>query len=252
MDRRPMRPTWPVRAARALPIRPVRVAEPELLDQPDHDPTWLAGNLADLRRVNRWLGGVRLTIAGLEYLCGDLRPGSPFSVVDLATGSADIPAAVADWAARRGLRARILATDINAAILRLAARECAGPVEFARADARHLPFADDSFDVATCSLVLHHLDREEAVAMLREMGRAARRGIIVNDLVRNWLGYAGAWLLSRALTANPMTRHDAPLSARRAYTRREMMVLAARAGLCPVACTGYLGYRVALIARRQP
>jgi hypothetical protein len=81
------------------------------------------------------------------------------------------------------------------------------------------------------------------------MCRVARRGIVVNDLVRNWPGYAGAWLFSHALTRNPLTRHDAPLSARRAYTRREMTALFTCAGLSSVASIGFLGYRVALIAR---
>lgn len=234
---------------RVLPFRPVRTTAPELLDQPGHDPAELAGNLADLRRVNRWLGGISLTIGGLERLLGDLPPSAPLRVIDVATGGADIPVAVANWAKQRGLRAWILATDISAEIVRSADRP--GTVAVALADARRLPFADDSFDVAICSLVLHHLRPDEAVSMLREMGRVARRGIVVNDLVRHWPGYVGAWLMSRILTRNPLTRHDAPLSVRRAYTRREMGTLLARAGLHPVACTGFLRYRVALTARAQ-
>ena len=248
------RPLWPERlghAARTLSIRPVRTTAPELLDCPGQDPAELAGNLADLRRVNRWLGGVRLTLGGLARLTGDLRPGSALRVIDVATGAADIPIAVTDWAARRGLRPWILATDISAEIIRVADWPVTDTVAVALADARRLPFADDSFDVAICSLVLHHLRPEEAVSMLREMGRVARRGIVVNDLVRHWPGYAGAWLMSHALTRNPLTRHDAPLSVRRAYTRREMLTLLDRAGLLPVACTGFLGYRVALTARVQ-
>lgn len=245
----PMRLTRLARVAQALPVRPVRAAESEMLDQSGHDPALLAGNLADLRRVNRWFGGVRLTIAGLDVLTPDLRHGDSLRVIDVATGGADIPVAVAKWARRRGLRTHILATDRSAEILRLA--ECPGAdrVDFAIADACHLPFADDSFDVAICSLVLHHLSPEEAVSMLQEMRRVARRGIVMNDLVRNWPGYAGAWLFSRALTNNRLTRHDAPLSARRAYTRREMAALLSSAGLSPLSSVGFLGYRIALIAR---
>lgn len=233
---------------RALPFRPVRSTELELLDQPGNDPAQLAGNLADLRRVNRWLGGVKLTLAGLERLAGELRSGDELRVLDVATGAADIPVAMANWAEQRGLRTHILATDRNVEVLRLAERSGVTRIEFAIADACRLPFADDSFDVAICSLVLHHLTPDEAVTMLREMGRVARRGIVVNDLVRNWPGYAGAWIFSRALTRNPLTRHDAPLSARRAYTRREMAALLERADLSAISFAGFLGYRVALIA----
>ncbi len=119
---------------------------------------------------------------------------------------------------------------------------------FALADGRSLPLPDGSVDIAMCSLVLHHLRPADAVAMLREMRRVARRGVIVNDLVRNWLGYIGAVLFGQFCTRNPLTRNDGPLSVRRAYTRREMAVLAKRAGLGPVRFRGFLGYRVAMTA----
>ncbi|MBX5491617.1 MAG: methyltransferase domain-containing protein [Chloroflexi bacterium] len=241
------------RPARYLPqllLRPARVDTPELLDRSGHDPALLAGNLADLSRVNRWLGGIRLTLQALERLVVDLPPGAALHIVDVGAGGADIPAAVAEWAARRGLRPRILAVDICPEILRLATRSPMHAVAPLLADGRGLPFADGSLDVAICSLVLHHLSPEHAVALLREMGRVARHGIVVNDLVRTWMGYLGAWLLSRALTRNPLTRHDAPLSVRKAYTRAELVELLSRAGLRPVAGIGFLGYRLALAARR--
>jgi SAM-dependent methyltransferase len=232
-------------------LRLSRSTELEWLDAPGHAPAALAGNLADLRRVNRWLGGVRLTLRALERLTADLRPGATLAVVDVAAGGADIPEAVVDWATRRGVHARVVATDLSPRILALAARAGSARVPLAAADARALPLADRSVDVATCSLALHHLAPDDAVGMLREMRRVARRGIVVNDLVRGWLGYGGAWALSRALT-NPLTRHDAPLSARRAYTLPEMRMLAARAGLGPLTCERFLGYRVAWTAVSAP
>ena len=44
--------------------------------------------------------------------------------------------------------------------------------------------------------------------------------MIVNDLDRGWLWWAGAWLMSHLLTSNRYTRHDAALSVRRAYRPR--------------------------------
>ena len=55
-----------------------------------------------------------------------------------------------------------------------------------------------------------------------EMSRVARRGIVVNDLIRGRLAWLGAWLLSHLATGNRYTRHDAPLSVRRAYTAAEL------------------------------
>ncbi len=80
-------------------------------------------------------------------------------------------------------------------------------------------------------MLLHHLDPTVAVAVLAEMARVARRGVVVNDLVRGRLAWLGAWLLTRLRTRNRYTRYDAPLSVRRAYTVAELTALLAAAGL---------------------
>jgi len=231
------------------PLRPARAHEEERMDLPGQDLALVEGCLGDLGRLNRFSGGVHLTIGALGRLTRDLAPGAGLEIVDLATGGGDFPRAMATWAGRRGLRARVLATDLNPQILGLAARDAPPGVEFAVADARRLPFDDGAFDVATCSLLLHHLEPDDAVAMLEEMRRVARRGVIVNDLVRSWVGYLGGLVVPRMMSKNPLFRHDAPLSVRRAYTRGEMAALAARAGLGPVVFRGLPGYRVAMTAR---
>jgi len=86
------------------------------------------------------------------------------------------------------------------------------------------------------------------------MGRVARRGIVINDLRRNRLAWLGAWLLSRLVTGNRYTRHDAPLSVRRAYTLAELTSLMAAAGLRVEASAigGPFGHRVVLAATAAP
>ncbi|MEA2641809.1 MAG: hypothetical protein QOF51_3203 [Chloroflexota bacterium] len=241
-------------------VRPRWTAESERMDEPTVDPDLLAGNLADLRRVNRDLGGTRLTQRAIADLTTDLRPGDELVVLDVATGSADIPAAVAQWAQRRHLRCRCVATDLSPLVLQLARKwETTTPMRgathvlFAAADGRALPIADGAVDVAMCSLALHHFQKADAVTMLREMGRVARLGIVVNDLIRSWPGYLGAQLFGLTLTQNSLTRHDGPLSVRRAYTRAELRDLMERAELQVTAAHTTLGYRVALAAhpRRQ-
>jgi SAM-dependent methyltransferase len=235
---------WLSRVQRSPIIRPTWTDQDELMDRPGHPASVVAENLADLRRVNAILGGVRLTLAALQDLVGDLGPGAALSIVDVGTGGGDIPRRAIVWARGRGLRPTALATDLGLEIVRAAGRQPG--LAFAVADGRRLPLRDRAFDVATCSLVLHHLPPEGAVALLEEMARVSRRGVVVNDIVRWWPGYLGAFLLSRLFSRNPLTRHDGPLSVRKAYTRPEMADLVARAGLRPIAWHGYLGYRVSL------
>ncbi len=224
----------------------------ELLDGPLDDPATLEGNLRDLGRANRWLGGTALSRTALERLAGRAADrGAVIRLLDVGTGGADIPAAlVAEWEGR-GRRLDVTAVDDRAEVL--AAARVVNPATTDRrialelADGRGLPYDDRAFDVAHSSLVLHHLDRADAVATLREMARVARIGVVVNDLAPGRPGWLGAWLLAHLATRNRYTRHDAPLSVQRAWSLSEARALMAVAGLRPVIeLRGFAGHRWAI------
>ena len=135
----------------------------ELLDGPLDDPAALAGNLRDLRRINRTLGGVELTAAAIEALAAHR---DEVTLLDIGTGGADIPIALIERARRRGRRLLVVGIDSRPEVLAAAAR--ANPaasttvgLELHLGDGRSLPYPDRSFDVAHASLVLHHLDPDE-------------------------------------------------------------------------------------------
>ncbi len=208
----------------------------ELLDGQLDDPEALEGNLGDLRRVNRWFGGVALSDQGLEALA----PGATrLSVLDVGTGGADIPMALLEQASRRGRGLTITAIDsreeiVGAAVrVRPAIANTHGLI-LDTGDGRRLDFPDRSFDIAHCSLVLHHLEPDAAVELLREMGRVARFGVVINDLDRSRLNLFGARLLTRLGTRNRYTRSDGPLSVQRAYRVPEVVRLLRTSGLRPM------------------
>jgi ubiquinone/menaquinone biosynthesis C-methylase UbiE len=209
---------------------------PEYLDGTLDDPTTLAGNLRDLRRVNRWLGGIDLSAAAIEALAAHR---AEVTMLDVGTGGADIPLALLDRARRRGRGLAIVGLDSRPEVLAAAAIATPGlaaaeGLDLHVGDGRSLPFPDRSFDVVHSSLLMHHLEPPEATALLGEMARVARLGVVVNDLDRSRIGLLGAWLGGHVLTRNRYTRNDAPLSVRRAYRPREMADLLRSAGLNPV------------------
>jgi ubiquinone/menaquinone biosynthesis C-methylase UbiE len=230
----------------------------ELLDGTLDDPATLVGNLRDLRRLNRLLGGVRLSRLAIARLVEDRhRPDDELSLLDVGTGGADIPVALLADARRRGARLRIVAIDSRreiiaaAAVARPGIAHCRGLL-LDVGDGGTLPYPDGAFDVVHCSLVVHHLAPDRAIALLVEMARVARVGIVVNDLARGRLAWLGAAAIATLLTANRYTRHDAPLSVRRAYTMAEIGGLLADAGLRPVAeIGGFMGHRFAIAAVRR-
>ena len=237
----------------AIPMQRLADAS-EHLDGPLTDQGMLAGNLRDLRRINRLLGGVDLSRRAIDSLLGTRR--APIRVLDIGTGGADIPVALlASWR-RRGVEARVTGIDSRHEVLQAAIAERPllrriAELELVEADGLALPYADGSFDVAHASLLLHHLEPPQAEILIHEMARVASNGIVVNDLARGPLAWLGAWLLVHVATRNRFTRHDAPLSVRRSYTLSEARALVGRAGLRIIhAETSVFGQRWAIAAVR--
>jgi SAM-dependent methyltransferase len=221
----------------------------ELLDGSLDDDAALDGNLRDLARINRLTGGTRLSERAIDAL------GGGATILDVGTGGADIPMTLLARARSAGRPLAITATDSRPEILASARRvrplvDRTAGLGLAVADGRGLPYPDASFDVAHVSLVIHHLEPDDAVAFLRELRRVARNGIVVNDLIRGRLAWLGGWLLIHAMATSRYTRHDGPLSVRRAYSRPELLELVVAAGLQPVTTVvGFAGHRVAIAAR---
>lgn len=208
----------------------------ELLDGSLDDTPALLGNLKDFRRINRWLGGASLSEPAIDAVAAHRRE---LTLLDVGTGGADIPVDLLERASRRGRHWSVVAIDNRAEVLAAAVEARPGiavlpGLELHVGDGRSLPYPDRSFDVAHASLVLHHLDPEAAVQLLREMARVARLGVVVNDLERGRLGWIGAWLMGHLLTRSRFTRHDAPLSVARSYRAAEMTGLIRAADLVPV------------------
>lgn len=235
------------------------VGSPELLDGPVADPALLRGSLSDLARVNRLLGGVALSRAALLRLVPELArpagsgaPTGPVRLLDVGTGGAELPAALLDWAERRGVQLLVEAVDLRPEIVAVARERHGGRpgLTLAVADALALPYPDRAFDVVHASLFTHHFDPPDLVRVLAGLGRVTSRGVIVNDLDRARRWYLLARLVTTLFTGNPITRHDGPLSTRRAYRPAELARLAERAGLVETArIGGLLGYRYALVLR---
>ena len=217
----------------------------EWMDAPEQDTRDLDTALADLRAVNRWLGGTRVVVHHLRRMLRRAGPGTR-SVLDVATGSADIPLVLAGTFPQL----EIVATDAHPGTLELARRQVGNHprIQVEAADALALRYSDKTFDFVLCSTALHHFDPPAAVQVLRELARVAARGVIVNDLRRSPVNLLGAKLLAGTVwRRHPVTRHDGPLSVRRSYTPEEVAMLAQAAGLQRGRVYTHLPFRLALV-----
>jgi ubiquinone/menaquinone biosynthesis C-methylase UbiE len=212
---------------------PPREAErTELMDRLDAPPAELTQNLVDITRLNR-IGATRTILRHVAPFLARLEPGEALRILDVGTGAADIPLALARWARERGHHLRIVALEVHPTILGYAARAVRGipEVRLVGGDALEAPIRPGSIDLALCSLVLHHLPEDAVVSLLRRLARLVRFGFIVSDFRRGRLAWAAVWLATHVTGCGSMARHDGPLSVRRAYTPEELSRLSTRAGL---------------------
>jgi ubiquinone/menaquinone biosynthesis C-methylase UbiE len=219
-------------------LRPMpRRRRAEWMDEDAADERQIRQSLRFIQRVNHYLGYTRAIIGNLERFSHSWRGRPTIRIIDLATGSADIPRAILKWADQRGLNLRITAVDRHPLITRIATESRPGDprLQIVRADVFDLPFESRSFDYALCAMFLHHLDEEQIVQLLRSMDRLARRGLIVADLLRRRRLYA--WIKVLTLFSAPMVRHDSAASALQSLTRDEILALRDRAGI------GYAQYQ---------
>lgn len=196
----------------------------ELIDGPLDSEAELRRSFRDISNANRWFGGTAAAKRGLQGL-------APHTILDVATGIADIPAELRRSARAEGRDVHITCLDNNPVLIAYARERYAADLgmSFMQGNATVLPFGEGAFDVAMCNLALHHFDPPAAIALLAELRRVARIAPVVTDLQRSIVSYAATFAFTR-FTSNRLTRHDGPLSARRAYTPAEALQLAREAG----------------------
>ena len=216
-----------------------RKLTPELMDEPEASRDDLAVSLRFIRFVNRRLGGTSSAVRVLDRWAkerGAAWPRDrPIRVLDIGTGSADIPVAMDAWAKRHRRAVEIDAIDLHPTTLDLA-REYVGErenIHLRPLDALKLMdhYEPGSFDVVHAGMFLHHLPDLEVMTVLRIMQRLARHGMIWNDLARRTLARIGVRTLVALTPGLPrMARHDAVVSVEAGFTRREAVELAQRVG----------------------
>lgn len=206
----------------AMPLLvPPRIDTPELLDEDDAPAADRERSLRDLRRINRWLGGISIYRRLLRRLSPDLGAAS---VLDVGTGTSDLLEALPSGALRVGVDFKIDHLVYG--------RQTGLPRKVHRVvgQASLLPFRNGAIDVVTSAHFFHHFSSEENRRILGESLRVARRGVVVNDTRRHYAPLLFVLLAGALRLVGRITRFDAPASVLRGYTLEEAHAVASEAG----------------------
>jgi 2-polyprenyl-3-methyl-5-hydroxy-6-metoxy-1,4-benzoquinol methylase len=200
----------------------------EMMDRDQPPPAELERDLERIRQLNRWFGSYRLV---LSFIRNWIKPADKLRVVDLATGSGDIPRLIVDYARKINATVAIDAVDRQPATLEIARGLSADYPEISYREANVLEWnSSEPYDITLCTLALHHFSNEDAARLLRRCCQVSRKFVLVSDLRRSFSLIAGVYILTALIFREPMTRYDARLSTIRAFSFSEMRDLAVRAG----------------------
>src|SRR6478735_12023660 len=116
------------------------------------------------------------------------------TILGVGSGSGDINRLLLAWASRRGIAMRITLVDIHP-------QTCAAAAVYYRDEPRVRVLCSDLLqlalgqaDIVTAALFTHHFSSDQLVAVYTALAGAARLGVVVNDLHRHWLAWAGIWI----------------------------------------------------------
>lgn len=226
-----------------------RCLELEYIDTGDYTPQEYAEFMREIALVNRFAGDYwalrRSLLADVEK-SGE----KTFSMLDVGAGSGELLRQSADFAARHNLTAELTGLELNPEAVEAigAASQSFDNIRAVEGNALALPFPDDSFDYAMCSLFTHHLSETHILAALGEMKRVARRAIYVIDLHRHPAAYFLYTTVGKIFIKGRLVRHDGALSILRSFKADELRQLGEMAGLEDVSVMRRFPFRLVLKA----
>jgi SAM-dependent methyltransferase len=227
-----------------------RSYELENIDKGTYTPEEYEGCIVELQRVNEWLGDAKALRGTLlkEIERADLRS---FSVLDIGAGSGELLRVAAQWARETNRFGLFVGLELNKRSAKAILEESEGFPEIVSVQASGLvlPFSGNSVDYVISSLTLHHFDDDGAVALLREMGRVAARGVFVIDLHRDPVAYYFYTTVGRLFLHNRLIREDGALSILKSFKPDELEEIGRRAGLANVTVEKHFPSRLVLSAK---
>lgn len=204
----------------------------ELMDDLTIQGSELHETLDGLERINRVFRGYEPSIGGIAALIAAHPYQREFSVLDVGTGSADTPRVLSRWAKLKNVQLKIHGIDLTPTTIKHARMRSLNYPNI-HIEQRDLFLIEPhlQFDIVHAALMLHHLNDDDAIRALRKMYKLSLLGVVINDLHRHPLNFAGSRMFLPMLSKSRLIRHDGPLSVLRAFTRRELISLIKRADL---------------------
>jgi ubiquinone/menaquinone biosynthesis C-methylase UbiE len=195
---------------------------PEIMDDFSIQDERIDTALNELKLVNKYLGGKRTSNAAIKKILAQKTTKNILKILDLGSGGAD------DLHSKKFVHIDLTSLDRNKRACFYLKQRIDSKVICA--DAFNLPIKKKYFDVVHASLFLHHFNEEEIIKILTDSVSICNKAIVINDLRRSVLAYAGIKILTSLFSKSKMVKNDGPLSVEKGFVRSELENIIHEAG----------------------
>jgi 2-polyprenyl-3-methyl-5-hydroxy-6-metoxy-1,4-benzoquinol methylase len=232
-----------------------RATATEFLDRPDCDPTLAASSYRFMETVNCYFGGIRTVRRFLAAETAGRHAGAPLRILDIGSGSCDIPLAMSRWARAHGIPLHFTCLEMAGHAVDIARRQLARAgdpaVQLLQEDVlTHQPA--EPYDLAVASMCFHHFSNAQILTLLQRLRGFVLNSVLINDLRRSRLASLAARLLLADTGTPAGVRHDALLSIRRGFKISELSTLLRQLDSVTVSVEPARWFRIAAIIRFKP
>jgi 2-polyprenyl-3-methyl-5-hydroxy-6-metoxy-1,4-benzoquinol methylase len=194
----------------------------EIMDDLEMEGDILIDSLDKIATINQWLGGNKLTVKAVLELLVDHPKDQRITIADLGCGNGDMLRALADVCMKEGYAVDLVGIDANQATIdyAIALSTDYDNIRYYKQDVLSAEFAEVTYDIALCTLFLHHFEDATALALVQQLEQQATIGVIVNDLHRHPMAYYLFSLITFGVK-NHMMKADGKLSILKAFKRQD-------------------------------
>ena len=201
-----------------------RSSEEEIMDDFEMSGDLLIKTLDQIALINKWLGGNRITLDGVDQLLQSKSKENKIVIIDLGCGNGDMLREIADYGRRNNFLFELKGYDANQTTIDYAIdlSKRYSEIKYFKEDVLKPSFDTQEYDIALCTLFLHHFENDIAFDLVNRMITNSKIGIVINDLHRHIVAYYLFKLLTLVIN-NKMVQTDGLISILRGFKKKNLI-----------------------------
>ncbi|RKS53105.1 hypothetical protein BC962_1351 [Gillisia mitskevichiae] len=205
-----------------------RSEEAEIMDDFELKGEELEQTLSDLEKINKWLGGNKITLEGIQVLLKDTPEQTTIRIADVGCGSGAVLREIANWGRNQNFNLELIGIDANPYAVEIAQRRSNyyPEIKFEALNIFSETYKEQKYDIVLCTLTLHHFKNEEILELLNTFMHQSKKGVVINDLQRSKTAYILFQAFCKVFINNEIARKDGLTSILRGFKKNDLENLA--------------------------